>query len=134
MEKNKNHIVKAIFTNLLFVVGIILMVVGFVRSTSTIAKLAFFEVYPLESYEEGRCEIPYYPEPAMLKPDGSTQVATTESAEAKAEREKQIERCKVEVERSRSVRKVEDVVSSISFFVAGTALALVFKQFIFKKE
>jgi hypothetical protein len=130
MEKNKTHIVKAIFTNLLFVVGIILMVIGFVRGTSTIAKLAFFKVYPLESYEESRCEMNYYA-PAMVKEDGTPQ---TETPEAKAEREKQIDRCHQEVERGRDVKKVEDVVSSISFFVAGTALALVFKQFIFKKE
>lgn len=131
MEKNKTFTVKAIFTNLLFVVGIILMVVGFVRGTSTIAKLAFFEVYPLEAYEESRCDMNYYIEPAMVKPDGAPQA---ETPEAKAEREKQIERCKTEVERSRSVKKVEDVVSSVSFFVAGTALALVFKQFIFQKK
>jgi hypothetical protein len=132
MEKNKTYTVKAIFTNLLFVVGIILMVVGFVSGTSTLAKLAFFEVYPLQSYEESRCDAPYYPvEPTMIKTDGTV---ASESAEAKAEREKQIDRCKAEVERGRSVKKVEDVVFSISFFVAGTALALVFKQFIFQKK
>jgi hypothetical protein len=131
MEKTKTPIVKAIFTNLLFVIGVILMVVGFVRGTSTFSKLAFFEIYPLPGYEESRCEFGYYMEPAVVKEDGTT---AEQTAEAKAEQEKQKERCKQELERTRTVQKVEDVVSSVSFFVAGLALTIVFKQFIFQKK
>lgn len=128
-KPNHTPTIKAIFTNLLFVIGIILMVFGFVWGASTVAKLAFFEKYPLQSYEEGRCEMGYFPEPA--KDSDQTE---EERAEAKKQMEKQQAQCRVEVERSRSVRKVEDSVTSVSLFVAGIALALVFKQFIWQKK
>jgi hypothetical protein len=128
-KPNHTPTIKAIFTNLLFVIGIILMVFGFVWGTSTVAKLAFFEKYPLESYEEGRCEMGYFPEP--VKDPNQTD---EQRAEAKAQMEKQQAQCRKEVEHRRSVKKVEDSVTSVSLFVAGLALSLVFKQFIWQKK
>lgn len=117
--------IKAIFTNLLFVVGIALMVIGFVRGASTISKIAFFDQYPLPSYEESRCEFGYYPDPML----------TSEAAEEqKKQMDEQKRKCQADVERGRSVQKVEDVTFSVSSFVAGIALALIFKQFIFQKR
>jgi hypothetical protein len=128
-KTNHTPTIKAIFTNLLFVIGIILMVFGFVWGASTIAKFVFFEKYPLQSYEEGRCEMGYFPEP--VKDPTQTE---EERSEAKKRMEQQQAQCRAEVERSRSVRKVEDSVTSVSLFVAGIALALVFKQFIWQKK
>lgn len=128
MKSNHTPTIKAIFTNFLFVLGAILMVVGFVRGTSTIAKLAFFEKYPLEPYEEGRCEAGFFPE--LVKAETQTDA---QFEETKKQQEAQRERCRQDLEHSRSVKKVEDTVTSISFFVAGLVLALLFKQFIWQK-
>jgi hypothetical protein len=141
----KNSSVKAIFTNLLFVIGVILMVIGFVNGTTTAAKLAFFDQYPLHSYEENRCDNEAYLRSAPLelgigKQDLQINDAST-PAEIAAKKEvfnkkmeAQKEKCIKELDRLRKLKQVEDTVSSISFLVAGVALTLAFRQFIFGKK
>lgn len=65
----KGETIKAIFTNLLFLIGVILMIVGFIRGTSTTVKFLVFDKYPLNSYEETRCDYPQYSKP--INPDGT---------------------------------------------------------------
>ena len=53
----KAESIKAIFTNLLFVIGVILLIFGFIQGALTASRLVVFEQYPLNSYEETRCEL-----------------------------------------------------------------------------
>lgn len=115
----KSEIIKAIFTNLLFVIGVALTIVGFARGALTITRLAIFEEYPLETYEESRCtSAPLRPSPQ----EGESQ-----------EYNKQWEQnCKEEIEKQREIKKFEDVVNSTTMLVAGVALTFTFKKYILK--
>lgn len=118
-KSNWSSVVKTIFVNLLFLIGVILIVIGFIGGTSTVVKLAVFDKYPLESYEETRCEIaarPVMPEEAMPK-DMQTS-----------------EKCLERLEDDRKLKLVEDVTNAVSFSVAGIFLAMMFKGFIFEKK
>jgi hypothetical protein len=125
---SKTDLIKVVFTNLLFVLGVIMLLVGFITGTSTVAKLAFFERYPLNSYEETRCDAPYFT-PAMPV-DGASMDKKVELLNP----EQQQADCKEKLEYDRRVRKTEDVVSAISFLAAGAMLTYIFKRFIFDKK
>ena len=75
----KGDTIKAIFTNLLFLIGVILIVVGFIRSTSTFVKFLVFNKYPLDTYMENSCEYPQYSKPVM---ENGTQPEITEEEKA----------------------------------------------------
>ena len=123
----KGETIKAIFTNLLFLIGVILIVIGFIRSTSTVVKFIVFDKYPLNSYEESRCDFnnPNYPKPAVVEGE-STPVDTRT--------DEQIEECKAALEQDRKLRMVEDVTTSISFLISGIAISAIFRRFIFGKK
>jgi len=119
----KTDMVKAIFTNVLFVIGVILLIFGFIRGTSTAVKLLTFDQYPLQSYEETRCESPYMSEALP----GGEKSAPTES-ELTAQRE----RCLASLARDRQLKQTEDIVTSITTLVSGAVLVYGFRRFIFK--
>lgn len=119
----KPETIKAIFTNLIFVIGIILTVVGFVRSTSTFAKIAVFGEYPLASYEETRCTT--YPSYA---PELNGVVVMPEDSK---EREKE---CLETLSKDRKLRMIDDVVTSVSLLISGIVLSFSFRRFIFVKK
>lgn len=123
----KGESIKAIFTNLLFLIGVILIVVGFIRSTSTVVKFIVFDKYPLNSYEESRCEFnsPNYPKPVAV--EGESQPVDTRT-------EAQIAECEESLEQDRKLRMVEDVTTSISFLISGIVISAVFRRFIFGKK
>lgn len=121
----KAETIKAIFTNLLFVIGVILIIFGFTNSALTISRIVTFDKYPLHSYEEGRCELEFS-RPAYVSTEESiAQLSDEELATRK-------ERCDASLEQQREVKKVEDIVTSVSVLLAGTFLALTFKRFILK--
>lgn len=102
----KPEIIKALFTNLLFVVGVVVLIIGFFKGSNTLAKSVFFEQYPLESWEESRCE---------MEPVGQGRITE----------------CYKSVQTMRVTKKVEDSVSSVSLLVSGAVLVYFFKGFIF---
>lgn len=118
----KSSTIRSIFVNLLFLIGVILLIIGFVGGTSTVVKLFVFDKYPLNSYEETRCEMSNYP---VAIPEEKTPAKIDEA-------QKQI--CLEGLEKDRKLRLVEDVTQAISFTVAGIFLTLVFKGFIFEKK
>jgi hypothetical protein len=120
----KTEKIKAIFTNLLFVIGIILVIVGFVRGTLTATQMLVFDKYPLDSYEETRCDTGIAP--AAPTKEGETPAMT------KTELKDQKEKCLNAVEMRRKVKKTEDIVTSITTLISGMALIYFFKRFIFK--
>lgn len=102
----KPEVIKALFTNILFVVGVIVLIIGFFKGSNTLAKSLFFEQYPLESWEESRCE---------MEPIGQTKISE----------------CNKSTQTMRITKKVEDSVSSISLLVSGAVLVYFFRGFIF---
>lgn len=125
--KIHNSTIKAIFTNLIFVIGIILTIVGFISGSNTIAKLIIFDKYPLNGYEESRCDNDMYAARPMVK-DGNQEEISEDDLQ------KQKELCLENLERDRKVRLVDSVSNSISFFVAGIILSFSFRRFIFDKQ
>lgn len=117
--------IKAIFTNLLFVIGVILIIFGFSKGTLTLARIATFEKYPLDSYQETKCELEV-DAPRYVKPDGTVENLTA------AEKSTKLAKCSSSLEHERSVKKLDDLVISFSTLIAGTAVAFSFKRFIFK--
>lgn len=108
--------IAAVFTNVLFVVGVVLMVVGFIGRVSTVAKLVVFDGYPLP-YGEDRCA---YPEPMPVRVEG--EVNPVEKTQ------EQTARCMMALERERQTRKVEDITRSIGFLVAGGVIVYSFRK------
>lgn len=119
----KTETVKAIFTNLLFVIGVILIIYGFVQGSMTAVRLLTFEKYPLNSYEETRCDMEYLNSKAF--PDSGSNLTEEERAAQK-------NTCLESVEHERQVRKTEHIVSSFTTLVSGLTLVIGFRKFIFK--
>ena len=128
----KTETIKAIFMNLLFVIGVILTIIGFVRGSLTVTRMFVFEKYPLQSYEETRCDLEYMPMATQVTPavtpEGKGEATLIPEEELQSRREK----CLASVERERETRKVEDFVTSLTILVSGVFLVLSFKRFIFK--
>lgn len=120
-EKMKPELVRAIFTNILFIIGVILTIFGFGRGSVTAAKFIVFGTYPLNGYEETRCDIQTSP-----MREGDTQTAE-ERRDARMS-------CFEAVERERKLQMIEDVVGSITMFTSGVVLIFSFKRFLFKKK
>lgn len=119
----KPEIIKAIFTNLLFVIGVVLLIFGFIRGSLTVVRLFTFDKYPLASYEEMRCDNQFGG--VMYQPDGKEVVVD------KAQQEEQKAKCEENLNYSRKVAQVEHIVTAITTLVAGSVLVLSFKRFIF---
>lgn len=120
----KTENIKAIFTNLLFVIGVIFLIVGFITGAQTVTRMALFEQYPLNSYDETRCD--FEPMPLMIEKGG--QQITESSTETELRREK----CLSSLAHERKIKQTEDIVTSITSLVAGAALVISFRKFIFK--
>ena len=106
----KTENIKAIFTNLLFVIGVILIIFGFVNGVSTLTKSFIFEKYPLDTYEETKCESEFAMQATSVGPDGKA-LPPQESPEARKDR---LNKCKESLEMARKVKQTEDIVSSIT--------------------
>lgn len=119
----KTDTVKAIFTNFLFVIGVILVIYGFIQGSLTAVRLLTFEKYPLNSYEESRCDMEFYNIRAY--PDNESTLTEEESIA-------QRNACLESVDYERKVRKTEHIVSSFTTFVAGLTLVIAFRKSIFK--
>lgn len=111
-------VIQTIFTNFLFAIGVILLVVGFVRGILITTRLIVFDTYPLENWEETRCE---NMTPAMIQEPNIKQPNLEES-------EKFQTRCKEEVAHSRKVRQVEDIATVAGLLVSGVALSYFFRN------
>ena len=122
----KSQTIKAIFTNLLFVIGVILLIFGFIRGSITITRLVIFDKYPLQSYEETRCQIDLLPQPVST--DGKTQLLSQKESQGRQEK------CTTSLEHERKVRQTEDIVYSVTTLVAGFVLIVAFKRFIFSES
>ncbi len=122
----KAETIKAIFTNLLFVIGVIFVIFGFIQGTQTAVRLATFEKYPLQVYEETRCE---YENDAMRPIDPTNGSPVPLNNDQLIDRKS---KCESSLDYQRKVKQTEDIVVSITTLVAGAVLVLGFRRFIFK--
>lgn len=133
----KTELIKATFTNLLFVIGVILIIVGFVRGTDTMVKSLVFDSYPLQTWEETRCEGEYmFPTP--MRPVETVQDGASISSDSnqpdQQEIDRRIEKCEAALNRQRDTKQVSDIVGSFTMLVSGIVLVYVFKGFIFSSK
>lgn len=112
----KSETIKAIFTNFLFVIGVVLIIVGASRGILTVVRLAVFDKYPLDYYAETRCAYP--PVPVQ---DGEVM--------PKLEAE-----CTGSLDYERRLRLTDDIVNSTTMLISGLVLTFSFKRFIFGKK
>lgn len=120
----KPEIIKVVFTNILFVIGVILVIVGFTKGVLTISRLLVFDKYPLQTHEESRCELDTL-SPYPVKEGNVSELSKQELQERKTN-------CLASLELQRKVRMVEDITTSLSTFVAGFVLVFVFRRNILK--
>jgi hypothetical protein len=135
----KTDFVKAIFTNVLFVIGVILLIVGFTMGTNTAVKSIVFDKYPLDIWEETRCnELEQYgwamAERPVGEPGSSTELTEDQQAKEKAEKEERVEKCVAAQTQQRQRKQVEDIVSAFTMLVAGSVLVFTFRGFIFSSK
>lgn len=121
----KTDIIKAIFTNVLFVIGVIFLIAGFIIGTQTVTRSVLFENYPLNSYDENRCEFEQ-PFPTIIEKGDEVQ------SESPEEIENRKQKCLAGLAHDRKVKQTEDIVGSVTSLVAGAALVFSFRRFIFK--
>lgn len=102
------------------------MIVGFIQTTLTVTRLATFDKYPLDTWDESRCDNNYVPiaEPLTTEKRG-TEMSDEEIEKLKA-------KCLASVEMQRRVKQTEDVVKSVSFLISGVTLVYFFRRFILK--
>ncbi len=112
----KRETVKAIFTNLLFVIGVILVIVGASRGILTVVRLVVFDSYPLDYYAETRCTL------LPARPDGGEVMPIIDG------------NCEESLEHERKIKLTDDIVNSVTMLLSGLALTLSFKRFIFSKK
>jgi len=118
----KTQTIKAIFTNLLFSIGVILMVIGFIRGALTVVNSTIFDKYPLNNYEETKCD--------SGQPVRAIPVETESKPLLLTEEQKQTNKqsCLNSLQHTRKVKQVEDTTYSFSFLISGLTLALVFNK------
>lgn len=122
----KPETIKAIFTNLLFVIGVILLIVGFIQGTRTAVKLITFDKYPLDAYEESKCDQPPYLD--MPQPVDAVKTVPVKGVTAEQSR---ID-CLAQIEHERKVKQTEDIVGAITMLVSGGTLVFFFRKYILK--
>lgn len=131
----KTTTITSIFSSILFVLGVILLIVGFFIGSSTLVKTVAFAEYPLDSWEETRCEQDmWYPtEPQLYLSEEISRIETVEanSALQKQKQEKRVADCKDSLAQQRRTKQVEDSVAALTLVISGLALVLSFKGLFF---
>lgn len=108
-SKDRIRLVKAVYSYVMLVVGIIMLSIGVVRGVNTLANLIFLDEYPY-SGEEYMCDYTYMRDPASeIK---YTEAEITESEEDCAERG----------EIARQKAKVQDVSVSLAMTLLGNGI------------
>lgn len=114
MIKKSTNIV-SIFINFLFVVGVILMVVGFVGGLRFTAYTYIFDEYPLGAYED--CSY-------MTRP-----YIAADSKDADSENEiyqKELDRCEESLKGRRKIAQVNEAVQAVGLLISGIVLVWLF--------
>ena len=124
-----SDVVKVFFTNLLFVVGVVLLIVGFSIGANTLAKSLIFPQYPLKVWDETRCEYDMWPVEDVSS--SQAQQLSPEALEYSNQQKKaRLDSCQASIAQQRVTQQVEDSVTAITLLISGLLLTLFFKGFI----
>src|SRR3990167_1487131 len=103
----KSHLIKTIYLYVVSVIGVIMIVTGFIGLVNTTVKLVVFDEYP----------IPYYTD--FAKEPTVVGAKDERSAEQKAEDERKAEERR---DQARKEQMVNDLTNGIALTVVGTVL------------
>lgn len=107
------------FMNLLFAIGVILMIAGFVFGFKTLSYTLFLDEYPLEPYEQDCWQ---YSRPVMVDSPQLNQDATPPAQLS----ENPDPQCLSQITARRKVKQIENLTNSLGLFVAGIIVVLFF--------
>lgn len=122
----KTKTITVIFNNILFVIGVILLIVGFWRTTSVVLKSAMFDQYPLQVWDEGRCDDPYVYGPVESMAEAEETIQRDEERVEELRQE-----CLSSLERQRSSKQVDDIAAASTLLISGAFLTIVFRRNLF---
>jgi len=103
----KSHLIRTIYLYVVSVIGVIMIVTGFIGLVNTTVKLIVFDKYP----------VPYYTD--FVKDPSITDTKDERTAEQKAEDERKAEERR---DQARKEQMVNDLTNGIALTVVGTVL------------
>lgn len=115
---SKLNLVLRVYLYVFMGIGLIMMSFGAFGLGQNIYKSKLFAKYPLESYNESRCdymEMPYPAMPLTGKEAADSQMAIEQS-------KVQAEKCRTSLEEERKIKKVTDFYNSLILLGIGSAL------------
>lgn len=118
---------KVLFNNILFVIGVILLIIGFGTGTNVVLKSVMFDQYPLQVWDEGRCDDPYMYGPVAFD-RASSEESNAQSEEQKAKQWR--EDCMASLGRQRTTKQVEDIATASTLLISGAILTIVFRRYL----
>lgn len=116
----KRNLVMRVYLYIFMGIGLVMVSIGAFGLGQNVYKSALFPKYPLESYNESRCDYlengPYPTDPIMM---GKGEVDTKMLIE---QNKQQAEKCRASLEEERKIKKVTDFYNSLILLGIGSAL------------
>lgn len=117
-QMSRRNLVMRVYLYVFMGIGIVMTSFGVFGLGQNIYKSQLFAKYPLENYNESRCdylEMPYPAMPVDARAEKEAQVSYEQSKQ-------QAEKCRLSLEEERKVKKVTDFYNSLILLGIGSAL------------
>lgn len=118
-QAGKRNLVMRVYLYVFMGIGLVMMSVGVFGLGQNIYKTQLFAKYPLESYNESRCDYlesgPYPTDPAYV---GRAEADVKMMYE---QNRQQAEKCRLALEEERQIKKVTDFYNSLILLSIGSA-------------
>lgn len=117
---SKFNLVMRVYLYVFMGIGLVMMSIGAFGLGQNVYKSALFSKYPLESYNESRCDyLDHGPYPIDTSVVGKNEVDTKMIAE---QNKQQAEKCRVSLEEERKIKKITDFYNSLILLGIGSTL------------
>lgn len=118
----KRNLVMRVYLYVFMGIGLVMMCIGAFGLGQNVYKSALFPRYPLESYNESRCDYldqgPYPADPAFVG-KGESAIDTKMILE---QNKQQAEKCRLSLEEERKIKKITDFYNSLILLGIGSTL------------
>lgn len=118
----KRNLVMRVYLYIFMGIGLVMVSIGAFGLGQNVYKSALFPKYPLESYNESRCDYldhgSYPADPAFIG-KGESEVDTKMLIE---QNKQQAEKCRTSLEEERKIKKITDFYNSLILLGIGSAL------------